>query len=167
MLQHDTGNLIDMAEQNMFDIIIHGCNCMHTMGSGIAKEVRERYPQAYDEDLKTVRDARNKVGTYSVADAFDEDNNYVFSIINAYTQFNFSPRGVDHFEYEGFENILNELFDNDSNVDTRFGFPYVGCGLAGGNEERIVKIIENFANKVTERANKHNGEGSVTLVKFG
>jgi len=32
MLKHATGNLIDMAEQGQFDVIVHGCNCLNTMG---------------------------------------------------------------------------------------------------------------------------------------
>ena len=41
------------------------------------------------------------------------------------------------------------------------GFPLIGCGLAGGDEKRIVGMIEKFAEKVEARG------GSVTIVKFG
>ena len=50
MLKHTKGNLIDLAEQGEFDVIVHGCNCQNTMGSGIAKEIKERYPLAYRAD---------------------------------------------------------------------------------------------------------------------
>ncbi len=30
------GDLIDLAKNGNFDVIIHGCNCFRTMGVGIA-----------------------------------------------------------------------------------------------------------------------------------
>jgi hypothetical protein len=30
MLKRAKGNLIDMAEQGEFDVIVHGCNCLNT-----------------------------------------------------------------------------------------------------------------------------------------
>ena len=29
MLKHTKGNLLDLAEQGQFDIIVQGCNCYH------------------------------------------------------------------------------------------------------------------------------------------
>ena len=54
MLLHAKGNLIDMAEAGKFHIIVHGCNCFNTMGSGIAKEIRNRYPRAYESTKSVV-----------------------------------------------------------------------------------------------------------------
>ena len=36
------GNLITMAKKGELDIIVHGCNCFHTMGGGIAAEIIAR-----------------------------------------------------------------------------------------------------------------------------
>ena len=42
-----------IKEGNVFDsdakIICHQVNCQGVMGSGVAKEVRERYPKVYEE----------------------------------------------------------------------------------------------------------------------
>ena len=35
------GNLITKAIKGDFDVIVHGCNCFHNMGGGIAKQVRD------------------------------------------------------------------------------------------------------------------------------
>lgn len=162
MLKHTKGNLLDLAEKGEFDVIIHGCNCLNTMGSGIAREIRERYPDAYEAD--TLYDAQvgtnwryMKLGNYSATDVFVSSGK--FKIINAYTQFNFAPRGVDHFEYDSFKVILQKLYHFYGNYD--FGFPYIGMGLAGGDKERIIASLEDFAEKVTAKG------GSVTLVEFG
>ena len=29
------------------DIIVHGCNCQGVMGSGVAKQIKEKFPNAY------------------------------------------------------------------------------------------------------------------------
>ena len=162
MLNHTKGNLLDLAEKGKFDIVVHGCNCFTTMGSGIAKEIRERYPDAYEAD--TLYDAQvgtnwryMKLGNYSATDVFG--NAGKFKIINAYTQFNFAPRDVDHFEYDSFKLILQKLYHFYGNYD--FGFPYIGMGLAGGDKDRIIAMLEDFAEKVTAKG------GSVTLVEFG
>ena len=161
MLKHTTGNLLDLAERGKFDIIVHGCNCQNTMGSGIAKEIRERYPDAYEAD--TLYDAQvgtnwryMKLGIYSATDIFVSAGK--FKIINAYTQFNFAPRDRDHFEYDSFKLILQKLLHFYGNYD--FGFPFIGMGLAGGDKDRIIAMLEDFAEKVTAKG------GSVTLVEF-
>lgn len=162
-LKHIKGNLIDLAEQGMFDVIVHGCNCQNTMGSGIAKEIRERYPMAYNIDIEYHRalcidyDGNfplEKLGNYTEA----SNNTETFIIINAYTQVNFMPRGVDHFEYKSFELILRKLAARFP--DKRFGFPYIGMGLAGGDKDRIIPMLEDFAEKISAKG------GTVSLVEF-
>lgn len=160
MLQLAKGNLIDMAEQGLFDIIIHGCNCQNTMGSGIAKEIRERYPQVFDADSTMSYTYQNpvlKLGNFSVAT--DNPIDPKFEIVNAYTQLKYLPRGVDHFDYESFELILRKLAV--ISPDARYGFPYIGMGLAGGDKDRIIAMIQDFAEQVSATG------GSVTLVEFG
>lgn len=162
MLKHAKGNLIDMAEQGMFDIIVHGCNCQHTMGSGLAKEIRERYPLVYTVDgaFNPFGNPIENLGNYSIARALGNPqiSGHRFCIVNAYTQLHYLPRGIDHFEYDSFKVILRKL--KVLYPKARFGFPYIGMGLAGGDPDRIIPIIEAFANEVTKTG------GTVTLVEF-
>lgn len=162
MLQLAKGNLIDMAERGLFDVIVHGCNCHNTMGSGIAKEIRNRYPGAYEADCLATKQWPNpiaKLGNFSTYATIGTGKPFV--IVNAYSQLDYNKLGeefIDHFEYESFYLILKKL---EVLGPVNFGFPYIGMGLAGGNRERIIKMIEDFAEKVSA-----NG-GSVTLVAFG
>lgn len=150
MLKHAKGNLLDMAERGDFDVIVQGCNCFNTMGGGIAREIATRYPLCAEVDSKTQYGDYMKLGTWTY------HKEPKFTIINAYTQYNMST-GEDVFEYVAFELILQKLFRMGA---LRFGFPYIGMGLAGGNKEVIIEMIEEFANNVT------NNGGSVTLVEF-
>lgn len=153
------GDLLALAEEGKFDIIVHGCNCQNTMGSGIAKQIKEQYPEAFQVDYAydlVVRDTRyNKLGNYSKAKVYSGSN---FTIVNAYTQFNYLPRGEDLFEYASFAVILQKLEHFYGNYD--FGFPYIGMGLAGGDSERILDMLEQFSNLVEKKM------GSVTLVEY-
>src|ERR1035437_7399730 len=106
------GNLLDLAEAGAFDIVVQGCNCFNTMGGGIAREIRERYPEVAGEDAETIRGDYQKLGTYTEGYAWfnthkgDAADNFV--VINAYTQYNMST-GEDVFEYVAFQLILQKL----------------------------------------------------------
>lgn len=157
MLKFETGDLITLAEEGRFDIIIHGCNCFNTMGAGIAKQIAKRYPEAARVDMGTSFGDINKLGNYT---RYEAPN---FEIINAYTQysvnFRYTRDSSDMFEYEAFYLVLKKIARNYGAA--RYGLPYIGMGLAGGDKDRIIPIIENFANYITSIG------GEVTLVKFG
>jgi O-acetyl-ADP-ribose deacetylase (regulator of RNase III) len=155
MLKHTKGNLLDLAEQGQFDIIVQGCNCFNTMGGGIAREIRERYPAAALFDNETEKGDYNKLGNYTVV--YPEFTNGKFMIVNAYTQYNMS-QGTDVFEYTAFQLILEKL--TFAFPGKRIGLPYIGMGLAKGNKERIMAMLENFAERVSAQG------GTVTLVEY-
>ena len=162
MLKHAQGDLLQMARDGEFDAIVHGCNCFCTMGSGIARQVREQYPSAFQADLKTQKGDINKLGNYTFTFANNDDqtikNN--FMIYNAYTQYDFNRSGElkDVFEYTSFELILRKLAHDCKHF--KFGLPYIGMGLAGGDKTRIMAMLEDFAKKVSKTG------GSVTLVEY-
>ena len=63
------GDLVKLAIKGEFDLIIHGCNCFCTMGAGIAKTIKQKFPEAYEADLKTEKGDKAKLGTISWAKA--------------------------------------------------------------------------------------------------
>jgi O-acetyl-ADP-ribose deacetylase (regulator of RNase III) len=153
------GNLLDMADAGEFDIIIQGCNCFNTMGAGLAPQIARRYPAAQDADSVTVRGSIGKLGNWTMAWSSEHDpEQRAFKIINAYTQYETSKQGEDVFEYAAFELILRKLAHEYGRH--RFGLPYIGMGLAGGDRRRIMALIENFAQEISAKG------GSVTLVEF-
>lgn len=142
------GDLIEMASEGEFDIIIHGCNCFHTMGSGIAAQIRSEYPEAYKADLKTNKGNYLKLGEYSAAQVRNK-NNKIFYIMNAYTQFRY---GIDrgpyensvHVDYSAIRLVFKKIVENTNNFvrEINIGFPMIGAGLAGGDWDVILNIIE-------------------------
>jgi O-acetyl-ADP-ribose deacetylase (regulator of RNase III) len=144
-----------MADSGHFDIIVHGCNCFCVMGAGIAAQIKDRYPEAYAVDCETKSGDKDKLGTYTYAQTSRGP-----IVINAYTQYSTNGHGPsqDLFDYAGFETILAALAHNAG--DLRYGFPYIGMGLAGGDPEKIVNLLEKFADQVSQQ------DGSATLVKY-
>lgn len=85
-------DLIDLAKNGDFDVIIHGCNCFCTMGAGIAKVIKQEFPEAYLPDLQTEVGSREILGSYSLASITRNDINFI--IVNAYTQYNWRALAI-------------------------------------------------------------------------
>lgn len=128
------GNLITLADEGQFDVIAHGCNCHCNMGAGIAKAIKDRWPEAYVADCATKKGDRSKLGTYSSAEVGD------VTIINLYTQYDYTRDKVD-VEYEAVEDGLKKI--KEAFAGKRIGLPLIGAGLAGGNWLLIREIIGN------------------------
>jgi O-acetyl-ADP-ribose deacetylase (regulator of RNase III) len=146
------GDLLAMGKNNELDIIVQGCNCFCVMGSGIAAQIKQQFPDAEIADNETVRGDPGKLGTYTIG------MHGRLVILNAYTQYGTSKNGEDVFEYNAFERVLDKIQHRFGKW--RIGLPLIGMGLAGGDANRIMPMIERFAEKVERQG------GSVTLVEW-
>lgn len=123
-------------------ILIHGCNCFNTMGAGIAKQIKEQFPEVYEADCKTISGDRNKLGTYTY---YQFDNKIV---INAYTQYNYSSH-KPQLDYFALGTVLEQIKQDFPNY--KIIMPKIGAGLAGGNWDIISSIIEQiFPNSIID-----------------
>jgi len=116
------------------------------MRSGVAKAIKEKYPQAYEADKNlTEKGDESKLGSLSMA--FNESGEGPEHIVNAYTQYRYGRDKV-HVDYEALEAAmvaLSESFDADK---YSIAFPKIGCGLAGGDWNVVEAIINKiFAHK--------------------
>ncbi|MBV1910623.1 MAG: macro domain-containing protein [Kangiellaceae bacterium] len=143
------GDLISLAEERIFDVIIHGCNCLCTMGSGLAKTIKNKYPQVYKVDCETTKGDKAKLGSYS---AITVGHQSAFVVVNAYTQYSYSRKDID-VDYEAVRKVF-ALIKQDF-AGKRIGYPLIGAGLAGGDWNVIEAIIQQ----------ELDGEDH-TLVKF-
>lgn len=150
-LERVTGNIIDMAENGHIDYLVHGCNCFNTMKSGIAGQLAKRYPSVSSADKCTIRGDRKKLGRYATVLVRTLDAEFI--VVNAYTQYAYGTY-KDHFEYDAFASILSNLKVHLESLGVQgervIGFPYIGMGLAGGDPDRIIPMIEQFANSLPE-----------------
>ena len=130
-------DLLDAFDANEIQIIIHGCNCFRSFGAGIAKSIKERYPEAYEADLNTGHGDKNKLGQYSYAKLSDDK-----TIINAYTQYAYGRNKVNA-DYDAIRKVFILLEEKYRNSNILIGIPMIGAGLAGGDWETISNIIND------------------------
>jgi O-acetyl-ADP-ribose deacetylase (regulator of RNase III) len=128
------GDLVQLAEQREFDVIGHGCNCMHNMGAGIAKTLAQRFPQVVEADLSTPHGAKDKLGTYSCATVAELN----LRVLNIYSQF--SHKGpIPRADYAAIEQAARSISREFGGK--RLGLPLIGAGLAGGDWLIIKEIL--------------------------
>lgn len=136
----------DLLKSNV-PVIIHQCNCFHKMGAGIAKLLKDLYPEVYESDKRTVFGDKTKLGSFSYAEINNKDLKYV---INLYSQYNYG-KGI-HTDYIALKNGLNNAlkFIHSKSIK-RVGIPYlIGCGLAGGDIDKVYSILEEVQEMNTE-----------------
>ena len=143
MIHYVKGNLLD----SNCDYICHQVNCQGVMGSGIAKQIRERYPTVYAAyQEKHARYKRAGLGPDDILGDIGvvyipERDGYV---INMYTQRNYGYDGKRYTSYDAFADVLNMLASVAPDGST-IGFPKnIGCGLGGGNWKVISALIEEI-----------------------
>ena len=123
-------DLVELAKAGQFDVIMHGCNCFCAMGAGIAKQIREAFPAAYEVDRKTICADRGKLGTCSVETCPIPSGSV--DVVNAYTQFHWKePDGGVLADYAAIRSCLVWVRENYSGK--RIGLPKIGAGLARGD----------------------------------
>lgn len=129
------GNLIELAKTDQFDVIIHGCNCFNNMGAGIAKQIKQHFPLAYQADLSTKKGYVKKLGSYSSANIITD--NYQIIVVNAYTQYTYG-RGLQ-IDYDAIQSVFAKIKAEFSEL--RIAYPKIGAGLGGGDWNLISNII--------------------------
>lgn len=141
MYKEIDGDLIKLAKQGSFDVIAHGCNCFCRMGAGIAPQMAkafkcDRYPL---ESRDTIGDI-NKLGQIDY-EAWYSNTAKIVYVINAYTQYDYKSLGNEHpLDYEALQLCLRKMSHQFSGY--RIGLPKIGCGLAGGDWQRVKQIIQ-------------------------
>lgn len=144
------GNLITLALQREFNVIVHGCNCFCTMGAGIAPQMAK----TFDADIlyleyEEYKGDINKLGSINfIGVDINEPKNWITEedtlardnvsnllyVVNAYTQYGLgsnhgsgSPHPLDYEALRLCLRKINKIFKHKS-----IGLPLIGCGLAGG-----------------------------------
>ena len=133
------GDLVEMALDGEFDVIVHGCNCKQIMGAGIAGQIAQKIPEAkFVDDMYITASHYDKLSHYTIAPFRNRKGNLGF-VVNLYTQY--FPGADLRIEalILGFKRVSRILKEKQ-----RIGIPLIGCGIAGGNWDKIGPIIEEI-----------------------
>ena len=107
------------------------------MGAGIAYTIQKQFPEAYAADLMTTKGDRNKLGFFSSTTVTENDHDII--IVNGYTQFHHSGPAL-LVDYDAVQKLIKRIKKEFSGK--RIAYPRIGAGLAGGDWEKIEKIID-------------------------
>lgn len=125
------------------DIIAHQTNCKGVMGAGIAKQIKAKYPNVYYEYKKMCDeyyesgDSRLLLG---VVQFVPVNNNQL--IANCFAQWGYNSR-VKQTQDKYFQQCMKTLlYVAQTEKLSTVAIPYkMGCGLAGGDWDRIIYPI--------------------------
>jgi O-acetyl-ADP-ribose deacetylase (regulator of RNase III) len=96
MIKVVKGNLLDATES----IIAHQVNCQKKMNSGVAKAIREKYPEVFDEYINT----EPELGTVRYISV--DRRRYV---VNMYAQDMYGYDGKQYTNYEAFRKCCKDI----------------------------------------------------------
>lgn len=152
------GSLISLALEGTFDVIAQGCNCFCTQGKGLAPQMAKSFatnnPMVYYLESPTCKGDIDKLGRIETAFGWlqnglywpwkiwaeDEPNKYPrLEVVNCYTQYHWDLK-TKPFDYEAFTLCMRKI--NKLYANKHIGLPMIGSHLAGGDWNRIEKIIE-------------------------
>lgn len=153
-------------------VLIHGCNCYNTMGAGIAKVLREKYPSIYikdkdflkennipsilKEDLKNedenVREERRKkiLGKFSFYKLNNRKDDEPFYIFNLYSQLTYFDN--ERFSLKAFDNGLNDIIkfllkERKNNGVIKISMSRIGMSLGRGKLNEIYDKMQEITLK--------------------
>lgn len=133
MVQYKTGDLLTAN----VDYICHQVNCQGRMASGIAKSIREKWPEVYKAYMDWHKASGHTI--YNNILIVPVGNNQ--NVINMASQYNYGYDGKRYTSYDAFWECLNCIAQT-CPKGSKIGFPYrIGCGLGGANWSVIETMI--------------------------
>ena len=142
--------MIEVINGDIFEtdanIILHQVNCQGVMGSGVAKQVREKYPivfeyyKAWCDDITLNPIIEGKHGLLgSIQTVYYVENNRC--IVNLFAQDQFGYDGRCYTDYDALKRCLQQV--NNEFKDEFVAIPYLmGCHRGGGDWNLVSKMIE-------------------------
>ena len=153
MVTFHNGNILDSGA----DIICHQVNCQGAMNSGVAKAIREKWPQVYDEYIQKYKDRENEIllscssfeHIPSTSETLLGDIQVVFitdkktmAVVNMFAQEGYGYDGRRYTSYDAFWSCLGEI-KKYINPEKTIAFPArIGCVRGGANWNVILTMIE-------------------------
>lgn len=151
MIQHIKCNIFESGA----DVILHQVNCQGVMGSGVAKQVKERYPNVF-WGYKLVCDwCKDKSELLGIAEAYQTKDNI---IVNLHAQENYGYDGKCYTDYDALKRCLIEVADHIATEHDTIAIPYLmGCHRGGGDWNKVYGMIEEVLGDYNVLICEYNG----------
>lgn len=141
MIRILNGDLLEAEE----DMICHQVNCKAKMNSGIAKQIREKYPKAYVDYMNvfTFGNSNKRIlGTVRSSLVEESPSKYV---AHMFSQFNYGYDGKRYTSYDAIYECLETVKNTAQKHGLSVALPYnIGCDRGGANWEIVYKMIQEI-----------------------
>lgn len=138
MIKVVSGDLLTAEE----DIIVHQVNCQSKMNSGVAKQIREKYPQAYEEYMK-LKNKPSKLGEVWITMIKNEHE--CKYIAHLFGQLNYGYDGKRYTNYEALYSGLEYVKNQAKQFNKTVAIPYkIGSDRGGADWDIVYKMIESI-----------------------
>ena len=133
MVTFHNGNILDSGAA----VICHQVNCQGKMNSGVAKAIREKWPEVYTRYRTKYECEVDLLGQIQPV-IINADQ----AVINMFAQYNYGYDNRRYTSYDAFWSCLGEI-KKYINPEKTIDFPArIGCVRGGANWRVILKMIE-------------------------
>lgn len=130
------GDLTEATE----DIIIHQVNCKGVMGSGVAKAIRDKFPNVYNDYLVYCKTHKYILGSTQLVQIFNfDDAKAPYYCINMFSQDSFGCQR-QHTDMAALRQCLCDINEKCKGITVAFPWK-VGCVRGGANWEEVLPMI--------------------------
>ncbi len=145
--------------QSGADVIVHQVNCQGVMGSGVARQVREKYPLVFDAYQRLCRNTLNPLGRTLFVTTPDGT-----VIANLFAQEKFGYDGKCYTDYCALRKCLAEV--RAKCYDKVIAIPYMmACHRGGGDWDKVSRMIEEELEDCNVTFYKYTGCDDESPVK--
>jgi O-acetyl-ADP-ribose deacetylase (regulator of RNase III) len=120
--------------------IAHGVNCQNVMGSGVAKVIYTEFPEVkeYYHNYSEQFQYGNQKQLLGEIQSVKSKGKVIY---NCFTQLNYGYDGERYLSYTALVDCFKQL--KESLAGEIIAIPKIGCGLAGGNWDFVVELIND------------------------
>lgn len=140
--------MLSVIEKDILDVVdgmvVHQVNCRGKMGTGLAGQLRTKYPNIYKKYIDLYNEYLESgetikiLGTAQIIPISEK-----LRIVNAFTQFNYGYDGKLYTNYDAIREVFSRLkIVNVKKTPVYIPYQY-GSGLGGGNWTVVQQVIES------------------------
>jgi O-acetyl-ADP-ribose deacetylase (regulator of RNase III) len=122
-------------------IIAHQVNCLGVMGAGLAKAIKNKWPEVFEKYSEFCKSSTSRFGEILIIEAKPR-----LFIANLFGQYDYQKPHTytQNTSYWALRNSLQKLQQFAKNNKAQVYLPYkIGCGLGGGIWEIVYEMIED------------------------